>query len=180
MIRLYRDRAEEMCLVHYAEKPLGELELDRTQDTGMRRFFKPRGLWVSDDACEDNWRAWCQAEDFNLDALACAHDIELIPDANILLLGSSFEIDEFTREYRHNDPEFTVLNDSAMFIDWPRLAERYAGLIVTPYIWERRLSLGGGPTAMWYYSWDCASGCIWDLTTIASIRLRPDQDPPAP
>jgi hypothetical protein len=59
-----------------------------------------------------------------------------------------------------------------MWIAWDRLRERYQGLIVTPYIWERRLTMGNGPDAMWYYFWDCASGCIWDPAAIASVTPR--------
>jgi hypothetical protein len=162
-------------LVHYSAEPLTALRDVPVQKVDEMDYFKPRGLWVSDDACENNWRWWCEAEGFRLDALAYAHDVAIKPDANILLLGSSNDIDEFTERW-HIWP-FPGPRHSRSYIDWPSLRSRYAGIVITPYIWERRLSMGSGPDAMWYYSWDCASGCIWDVSAIASATLRTTKEP---
>jgi hypothetical protein len=158
-------------LVHYSAepvvRPLRVIEQSRGNEADL---FKPRGLWVSEDDCEDNWRAWCESEGVRLDALAFAHDVELVPNANMLVLRNTDDIDAFTRRWAvHPIRKIT----SNLWIDWPGVRERYAGLIITPYIWQRRLSMRAGePDAMWYYSWDCASGCIWDPAAISSIRLR--------
>jgi hypothetical protein len=128
-----------------------------------RESFKPRGLWVSDDDCEENWREWCIGERFCLERLTHVHDVELVPDADVLILRSAFEIDAFTKEWRCDEG---VLRDYAL--RWPDVQARYAGLIITPYIWARRLDGG----ADWYYGWDCASGCIWNPVAIASVTLR--------
>jgi hypothetical protein len=32
-------------------------------------------------------------------------------------------------------------------------------------VWECRLD----PAAAWYYGWDCASGCVWNLEVIADV-----------
>lgn len=169
-----------MKLVHYSASPLWPIALtERIQQLGDDTdFMKPRGLWVSDDDCEDNWRTWCIAEDFHLECLNYAHDVELNPDADGLILRSAEDIDAFTDEYHFWPyPELAPPHyRSRMWIDWPRVRERYAGLIITPYIWSRRLSLGDTPDAMWYYGWDCASGCIWDTKAIASIKLRENSD----
>ena len=50
-------------------------------------------------------------------------------------------------------------------IAWEKVAAKYDGLIITPYIWQRRMELN------WYYTWDCASGCIWNVRAIKDIRL---------
>jgi hypothetical protein len=63
-------------------------------------------------------------------------------------------------------------------IDWYRVAEQYDGIIITPYIYERRLT----EYTTWYYSWDCASGCIWNGKAIANItskKLRTSKKEPA-
>lgn len=41
-------------------------------------------------------------------------------------------------------------------MDWPAVQKRYAGLVVAPYLHERR-------HVRWYYGWDVASGVLWDL-----------------
>ena len=52
-------------------------------------------------------------------------------------------------------------------IDWRLVAEEWQGIVIAPYLWERRFD----SDARWYYSWDCASGCIWDHRAIAAIEL---------
>jgi hypothetical protein len=36
-------------------------------------------------------------------------------------------------------------------------------LLITPYIWSCRLDFN------WYYTWDCASGCFWDVSCLHRI-----------
>ncbi len=160
----------DLKLVHYSAEPLGELRVIPQTLGDANDLFKPRGLWVSDDACEDNWRTWCEDEGFRLGDLVCVTDIMLKPDASVLVISTAEEIDAFTRRWAvHPFPG----NELNMFIDWPCVRTLYAGLIITPYIWSRRLSIRPGDLdAMWYYSWDCASGCIWDPAAIESVRLR--------
>jgi hypothetical protein len=50
-------------------------------------------------------------------------------------------------------------------IEWRKVAERFDGIIIAPYIWQRRLDL----ESSWYYSWDCASGCIWNASAVREI-----------
>jgi len=37
------------------------------------------------------------------------------------------------------------------------VSKEYDGIEIAPYQWDARLSL------IWYYGWDVASGCIWNL-----------------
>ncbi len=153
-----------MKLVHYSAKPVGELHMiDQTLHA-----LKPSGFWVSDDDCEDNWRSWCEAESFGLDRLSLIHDIELKPETNVLILTSPSDLRSFSERFRTCPfPELAQYRHN-IFMDWKAISMEYAGLIITPYIWECRLD----KDSFWYYVWDCASGCIWDPTAIASITLR--------
>ncbi len=47
-------------------------------------------------------------------------------------------------------------------LEWDKVKDKYQGIIIAPYQWECRLAL----ETCWYYGWDCASGCIWDLDCI--------------
>lgn len=128
-------------------------------------YDKPRGLWVSVDGEENCWRSWCLSESFGLERLTHIHDVKLRPDAHVLVLRGAFGIDAFTQEYGREVP---ICSWTQVAIDWPAVAARYAGLIITPYVWERRLH----DRTSWYYGWDCASGCIWDAAAIASVNLQ--------
>jgi hypothetical protein len=146
-----------MRLVHYSDAII-DLILPRGSS---KCEFKPKGLWVSDDDCEDNWRAWCISEGFRLDRLTYAHEIDIHSSAHLLILGNDPQLDDFTQLFSVPGK----LSHDVGQIDWDRVKEQYDGLIISPYVWSQRLEL------MWYYSWDCASGCIWnpDIVKIKSV-----------
>lgn len=150
----------EIELTHYSRKPLGKV--NSTRQTS-EPDSKPRGLWVSDDAPYDGeamgWPHWCEAESFGLDRLVHRHVIKLAAPERLLWLRSVAAIDEFNREF--SEPPTWRYST----IRWDRVAKLYGGLVITPYQWARRLE---GP-ARWYYTWDCASGCIWDASVVASV-----------
>ncbi len=150
-----------MRLVHYSDRPIGSPRLTPRHILG----FKPDGLWVSDDDDEMTWPAWCWQEQFRLHKLACAHAVALAAGARILHLSSARDIDSFTDAFSVDRHPGILW--SRLFIDWDAVAARWQGIIISPYIWERRL----GDGAEWYYAWDCASGCIWDLAAIESVNL---------
>lgn len=50
-------------------------------------------------------------------------------------------------------------------IDWPKVAKRYGGIEITPYIYKARM------THLWYYGWDVASGCVWLASAVQNIKL---------
>lgn len=151
---------------------------------------KPNGFWVSDETRGvHGWRAWCKAERFRSYAMRYEHEVILSAKAKILFLRSAEDIDRFTEKYGFD--HLDMLNKAAggeLFkdrhwsrmdgIDWKRVAQKYHGIIITPYIWERRLSMMGEHQADWYYTWDCASGCIWNARAIHSIKMIKEH--PAP
>ena len=152
-------------LAHYSSTPLGTV---RSVEQGPMSM-KPRGLWVSVDSCEDNWKTWCETEQWALDELKHRHIITLAEDARILRVSGEKGIDSFTAEYGHPDTvEGTPVPglSSTYDISWRRVAFRFQGIIIAPYVWSRRLHR----ETRWYYGWDCASGCIWDAKAIASVE----------
>ncbi len=159
-------------LVHYAPAPVLAVH-DTPQLPDLEPYGKPCGLWVSADDHADNWRDWCLSERFGLERLTHVHDVELVPGAlggRVLHLDGAADLDRFTGEFARSDPQYSAIGraERGYIIDWPVVAARWDGIVIAPYIWERRLSNHAG----WYYGWDCASGCIWNARAVASIRLR--------
>lgn len=148
-----------MDLRHYASEAL---ELDRARQYGQASGdYKPNGFWVS-VLGERDWPSWCMDEGFALDSLGAEHEVVLSESANIRLIESVDGLDEFFEAYR------TALypgDERRGAINWAMVAEDYDGILITPYQYGRRLN------AMWYYGWDCASGCIWNLDAIESVRV---------
>jgi len=152
-----------MELYHFTEKMF---TLDRTRKYEPRTPLfpmKPGGLWLSDES-DYGWKAWCEAESFG----SLAHVYKCIVNMeDILHLSTSKELEDFTHQYPFvfADPRFKKLNYFKEQIDWVKVMKTYTGIVITPYVYESRFTL------MWYYVWDCASGCVWNLDAIESIDL---------
>lgn len=149
-------------LEHYAARPV---ILDDRIYQQPDYAWKPRGLWVSCAVAEDDgpdWPTWCESEGFELGRLAVRHEVVLAESACILMIGGDAELVAFDREYCAPSP-YRGLRKKP---DWRRLAGEYQGIIISPYLWNQRLG-----KIDWYYAWDCASGCIWDLTAIVSLEV---------
>jgi hypothetical protein len=114
-------------------------------------------LWVSVQG-EHDWASWCAAEDFGIGKLV--HRVVLKPDANILHISTESQLEDFAENYRFTSLQFP----SATGIEWKKVAAKYQGIIIAPYQRRHRLSM------MWYYTWDCASGCIWDSDVVERIE----------
>lgn len=143
-----------LILEHYSVKPLSIAVLKDMDQTSPH--FKPTGLWLSVQG-EDDWPSWCRSEEFgNIDS-KLKYYVTLENSANILYIQTNMEIVEFTNKYRADLPGW---------IDWCKVAKRYDGIIIPTYKWSYRLD----PYTPWYYTWDCASGCIWNVkNTVKSI-----------
>lgn len=158
-----------MKLVHFTDNKELKKELQSTvQKTHKMRvgwWPKPTGLWVSDEE-EYGWKQWCDDENFEIrnNGMNYAYTVTLKPDTHILYITTSHELDTFTEEYKIATNEYGMIQG----IQWDKIAEKYQGIIITPYQWGRRLTL----KTSWYYGWDCASGCIWDVTCIKTMTKR--------
>ena len=148
-----------MELIHYAGHPVS---LDRGRIYLQRDYHKPNGLWVSVRG-PDDWVAWNEAEKYK--PTTHAHRVVLRACAQVRRVVGVAEFDEFHRQYafpshwrRHGD------DPSYWEVDWRRVAAEYDGVVIAPYLWERRMD------PHWYYTWDCASGCIWNPNAIASLN----------
>lgn len=140
-----------MKLEHYGSEPL---VLDRARSYDQELGYKPHGFWVS-VAGEDDWPSWCRSEGFALNRLGSAAQVTLKPDANVLVISNTVELLAFHEEFK------VAKWSTIEFIDWPRVSETYDGIIVAPYQRTLRMEIH------WYYGWDVASGCIWNLEAIA-------------
>lgn len=148
--------------------------------------MKPRGLWVSDES-DYGWLQWSLDNDFHLDELKYEHYIQLKRSARILYIHTGRQLEAFTKKYELKDgpinkilaqthvefsekhPDWGERRRSIMEIDWPRLAKKYQGIVITPHLYNMRLKLG----FQWYSGWDCASGCIWDKKAIKRRYFLP-------
>lgn len=156
--------------IHFSSAPLGAIKsIAQEQKDGGEPFFKPRGFWFSVEGNDDGWKWWCEAEHFRTQDLARQTEIIFKPSAKILRLSSPKGIDDFTEKYVLDYPALRMRR--GMVLDWAKVAAEYDAIVVAPYIWERRLS----DHCFWYYTWDCASGCVWNAAAIEATRALPSE-----
>jgi hypothetical protein len=151
-------------LSHYTAEPLLAVRSMPQPGTqpGWGAQPKPHGLWLSVDG-EDDWAAWCESEHF-----ACGdkyhYRIYLARPESVLRIDTALDLRVFTERYGSDMP---YPYRKGNYIDWPRVAQEHAGIVIAPYQWSCRLA----DDTFWYYSWDCASGCIWDADIIDRVEL---------
>lgn len=153
-----------MFLSHYSKKPIDVIYSVEQDKIGAG--CKPLGVWVSVDG-EDDWSSWCQGEGIYLDRLKFRYRIYLSTTANLLHLKTVDDIDLFTTEYGVSGPRLSLPKARPVHhIKWREVAKKYQGIIICPYQWSKRVCT----SCMWYYAWDCASGCIWDAAAVERIE----------
>ena len=123
---------------------------------------KPSGFWYG---FGDSWLQWVKSEmpDWETEHI----HIVKINKNRVLRISSHDELVAFTDEY---GSQISGMGPNYVYIDWVRVAEKYAGIEINPYISKARRSM------MWYDPWDVASGCIWGDDGIVSIELFDEYD----
>ncbi|MDR4305883.1 hypothetical protein IHQ68_04485 [Chelatococcus sambhunathii] len=126
------------------------------------RFFKPNGLWISDES-DYGWSHWTADVGFYRRHGRPRHSysVRIKPGSDVLWIKDQAQLVRFEQEF---DRYFGTLDGFRYRIDWARVAERFQGILITPHLWECRWG-----SSLWYSAWNCASGCIWDPEAIAEI-----------
>ena len=125
------------------------------------KFFKPMGFWYSVDG---DWERFCASEALDW-AQGATYDVVLGKE-KILFIATIEQLDAFHEKYSAKNAG----RWSTAFIKWDRVAHEYDGIEIAPYQWKRRLD---GVVSDWYYSWDCASGCIWNPKGVQILLKEP-------
>jgi hypothetical protein len=158
-----------MNLIHYTKEKFS-LEPGEYPQSELSWNAKPNGLWVSVEGPYD-WKWWCESVGFNLYDLAVSYEITLKENAKILFLDTEAEIFGMAKKYPYEIENFNSYLDTYQ-LNWNEIKKEYQGIIIPQYFWACRMSL----YSCWYYGWDCASGCIWDLSCIEEFKLKENME----
>ena len=142
--------------------PFGEMK--NIESSQQKTGFKPQGLWYG---CGDEWLKWSRRElpsDY-INSMKHIYKIELnyatINEKDtydrVLKLSTPEEMSDF-------DYEYGTENYSDRGIDWKRVSIDYGGIEICPYQQDEAKFLN------WYYSWDVASGCVWDKGAVKIVE----------
>lgn len=156
------DRLVDLSLAHYSAAPIGQILYSAQHFRPMR---KPRGLWLSVDSFKDGWADYLSSAHRFPDLLAYRATVVPAPNSRLLWLKNPQEIADFNTGFGERD-------GIGSLVRWDRVAEHFQGIIIAPHCWTSRIAV----ETEWYYSWDCASGCVWDCNAIRVHGSVPNPD----
>jgi hypothetical protein len=121
--------------------------------------WKPQGFWFG---VEDSWINWTESEapDWKGDNL---YSVE-VDESKCLVIEDEQQFLDFSKKYG-------TMGNIGKVINWQKVADDYPGIVIKDYFWEYRLDNNHA----WYYTWDVASGCVWDNSAIKSVEQVPIQ-----
>jgi hypothetical protein len=145
--------------IHMSKKPF-ELE---QRIFNQKVSMKPGGFWYGFGS---EWIDWTRSQKPEWEG-KYIYSVD-IGNTNVLQINTHMELMQFTREYQANSNEFGYVREEGAKIDWKKVAGKYGGIEINPYQSEARYQY------MWYYGWDIASGCVWNLSRI-KLKLLTDK-----
>ena len=122
--------------------------------------YKPNGIWYGIDWA---WEDWCKSE---MPEWKHKRHFELKLDLKrILIINTESKLKKFYKTFGESPDWAKNLSSSyIVFINWKKVAKKYSGIEITPYPYKFRFKY------MWLYTWDVASGCVWNLNAIKSVK----------
>lgn len=158
---------EKIAVYHHFTNQPFLLDRHRKYPVLEANMFKPSGLWLTDEK-QYGWKKWCDDNCFGRQDVC--YRVELKKD-NILFLTTVKHILQFSKEYRCVGSTHMLNVMSLDAIDWTAVKKKYHGIMISPY--QARLN----PDILWYNTWDCASGVVWNLDSIKKFTQTQHQPP---
>lgn len=155
---------EEINLSHYSHNDTLE---PYSQEQKPQSERKPRGLWISVEG-EYGWKEWGTDNEYG--CFDYRFEVELVAGHNVLITDDLLGFHATYRRAPFPGREYPI-----EYISWVDVADEYQGIIIPTYHFEFRFDTR---VSYWYYGWDCACGCIWDATAIASVSLAEQKETP--
>ena len=127
---------------------------------------KPAGLWYG---CGTGWLEFASSEfESGLGKYVYKLDIDY---SKVLRISEDGQLLKFTSEFkaplRDYEKIFKGEGKRVSNIDWGKVASKYGGIEINPYIPGLRLD----HRTSWYYGWDVASGCLWNQSALKKLEL---------
>lgn len=167
---------------HNSQKPITELwKACYLHSQFHLNLHKPNGFWYGVDGdwqrwCQDNMPEWVGGFTYevdvtglkilrltNMDEIIEFHNRYAKPIKGMEELVDQIQMPCWTEEDQLNLKKFTM--STFHYPDWKKVSKEYDGIEIDPYQNSLRLHL------TWYYTWDCASGCVWNTQDLKLIPV---------
>jgi hypothetical protein len=145
--------------IHMSKKPFELEQRIFTQRAGM----KPSGFWYGFGS---EWLDWTRSEMPHWTG-KYIYSVD-IGSSKVLRIKTHMELMMFHRKYSITKFKDVPEDFDDKGISWHKVSQEYDGIEISPYQYEARMQY------MWYYGWDVASGCIWNLKNV-KLKLLTDK-----
>lgn len=145
-----RDVARQHEYTIMTQKPLGDIRPSNPVGEA-NAVGKPNGFWF---AVGSEWIDWTATEmpKWKGDNL---YSVE-VDESQCIVIEDELGLREFHRQYSTSDG----------MIDWAKVGKDAKGIIFKKYFPQARMKY------RWYYTWDVASGCVWDTTALKGVEQQ--------
>lgn len=133
-----------------------------TQPSAMVAFEKPQGLWYG---FGNAWIKWVRSEMPEWEG-NYLYEVDL-GGSNILVLKTVGDMISFYKRFSGGKKKGYMSGFGGAYdipIQWDNVSKKYDGIEIPKYFNSLRMVM------TWYYGWDIASGCIWNLKNV-SLKL---------
>ena len=156
------DDSQRVIMTHHPIKFSLTHKYEQTSCFG-NPFEKPRGLWYG---FGNSWIEWVRGEMPEWEG-NCLYELN-IKHSNVLSINNFKEMEQFYENFNTipTDPTYQRWDEYHNPIDWNKVADKYDGIEIPVYRHECRFNHS------WYYGWDVASGCIWNLKNVLLTQLE--------
>lgn len=153
--------------IHASKKEIKRINFENIT---LNIFFKPNGLWYTNNK---DWINWCKKEQF-CNSYKYFYEVKIEhtdlnnPDIKkILYLKTIEDLVKFTEIYGQETIQYHQYN---VFINWSDVSKLFGGIEINmkridhddkyyDYLW-------------WQSLFDVSSGCIWNMNALISIKSR--------
>jgi len=126
-------------------------------------LYKPKGLWACPEYAIDEWKDWCEDEDWNADSLTEHFDFTLKPETKILLIKDVYDILPYCKSdgITHS---YTIDPTVDKILDLEKIYREFDGMEV-----DMRSGWSRFHWSKLFYTWDVSSIVVWNLSRIIPV-----------
>lgn len=144
-----RDEARKHTYTVMTKVPLSTIRSENPVNSTTNPVGKPGGFWFG---VGPEWIDWTENDmpEWKGDNL---YSVE-VDEKQCVVIENERDLRLFHNQYRTPNG----------MINWEKVAKDHKGIIIKNYIPEARMKYP------WFYSWDVASGCVWDSSAIKQVK----------
>lgn len=143
---------------HFDIVTMKSLIEDAEKNRSLQFMNKCCGIWASPTDSNWTWKDWCESENFHTERLETHFTFTLKPEARVLYVESSDDVEEYTKPSSFESFAFR------RYIDFDKIKKEYDALEICHDKDYNDLHYS------YFYTWDVDSILVWNPDVIEERR----------